>query len=68
MDSELSESQINDILSAFKDTVPVWAKATAAAAVRAGIIDGFPDGSFGGTQNATRAQTAVMLLRLLGHQ
>ncbi len=68
MDSELSESQINGILSAFKDTVPTWAKATAAKAVRAGIIDGFPDGSFGGTQNATRAQTAVMLLRLLGHQ
>lgn len=68
VDTELSESQINDALSEFKDTVPEWAKAPAAAAVRAGIIDGFPDGSFGGAQSATRAQTAVMLMRLLGHQ
>ena len=68
LDIELSELQVNDTLSAFSDTIAPWAENSVAAAVRAGIIEGFPDGSFSGTQSATRAQTAVMLMRLLGHQ
>lgn len=35
------------------------------AAVRAGILSGFPDGHFGPNEQATRAQAAVMIHRLL---
>jgi uncharacterized repeat protein (TIGR01451 family) len=47
------------------DQIPTWAKAQVAAAVKAGIITGRPDGSFDPSASVTRAEMAVMLVRAL---
>lgn len=43
-----------------------WAKGYVAAAVKAGIINGYADRSFKPQQNITRAEIAVMAVRALG--
>ncbi len=48
-----------------RDAIPAWATAQFDAATQAGLITGFEDGSFRPDQNATRAQAAVLTLRLL---
>ncbi|WP_192868201.1 S-layer homology domain-containing protein [Calderihabitans maritimus] len=45
--------------------IPDWAKESVHAAVRYGIVTGYPDGSFGPFRNATRAETAAMIRRFL---
>jgi hypothetical protein len=62
---KLTNEQVNVALSVYKDEIPQWARETAAAAVNAEIIQGFPDETFRGDQTATRAQAAVMLFRFL---
>jgi len=54
---------------AFTDVaeMPEWSLREIAAAVRAGIILGLPDGSFFPDAPVTRTQTAVMLVRALDH-
>ncbi len=47
------------------DSIPVELQAEVSAAVKAGIITGFPDGSFAPDALVTRAQMAVMLTRAL---
>ncbi|OEH84923.1 hypothetical protein BHU72_06950 [Desulfuribacillus stibiiarsenatis] len=46
--------------------IATWAQAGVALVSREEIVTGMGDGSFAPTANATRAQTAVMLYRLLG--
>ena len=48
-----------------RDQIPTWALAQFDAATQAGLISGFEDGSFRPDQNATRAQAAVLILRLI---
>ncbi len=55
----------DEILSVFNDEVDNWAKANVAKAVKAEIIKGLPGNIFGGRENSTRAEAAVMLLRYL---
>ncbi len=55
----------HEILSVFDDQVAQWAKVNVAKAVKAEIIKGLPGNIFGGTQNTTRAEATVMLLRYL---
>jgi hypothetical protein len=55
----------HEILSIFSDEVPEWAKVPVAKTVKAEIIKGLPGNIFGGAQNTTRAEAAVMLLRYL---
>ena len=54
---------------AFTDTEAMapWARPEVAAAVKAGIIRGMPDGSFAPNALVTRAEMAVMLTRALGY-
>ena len=42
-----------------------WAKVPVAKSVKAEIIKGLPGNIFGGTQNTSRAEATVMLLRYL---
>jgi len=65
LNENISDAQIAEILSVYNDEVAGWAKVNVALSVKAGIIQGLPGNEFGGGQNATRAQAAVMLLRYL---
>jgi hypothetical protein len=65
LNENISDAQIAEILSVYNDEVADWAKFNVALSVKAGIIQGLPGNEFGGDQNATRAQAAVMLLRYL---
>jgi len=44
--------------------IPAWARETVGAACSAGLISGYPDGSFRFTKPVTRAEAAVLLSRL----
>ena len=65
--SLLNDEEINtqDVLSVFNDEVADWAKASVAKTVKAEIIKGLPGNIFAGTQNTTRAEATVMLLRFM---
>lgn len=65
LDEKLTDEQAEDILSTFQDKVTEWAKLAVASTVKAKIINGFPNDTFGGELNTTRAEAAVMLLRFL---
>lgn len=60
-----TEEQLKEILSSYKVEVPESEKASIVAALKAEIIKGFPDKTFRGDLNVTRAQAAVMLFRFL---
>lgn len=45
--------------------ISTWAKAGAAAAVKGGFMNGYPDGSFKPRANMTRAEAAVIIGKLL---
>ncbi|MFC0214007.1 S-layer homology domain-containing protein [Paenibacillus chartarius] len=55
------------LLEAFKDrsAISSWAQSAVAQAVQASIIEGMEGGQFVPSEQATRAQTAVMLKRML---
>ena len=44
-------------------SIPNWARSAIAAAQKAGIINGYKDGSFGPQRNITRAEMAVMIAK-----
>jgi hypothetical protein len=50
-------------LFSYEDTIPEWASGAAAAAQAAGIIGGYPDGTFRSSAFITRAEMAAMLAR-----
>lgn len=45
--------------------IPAWAKSRVGIAVAKGIVSGYPDGTFKAANKITRAETAVIVLRLL---
>lgn len=45
--------------------IPQYARGFVGAASAKGILQGFPDGSFRPLNNATRAETAAMILRII---
>jgi len=47
-------------------SIPSWAKGAVGAAVAAGYLSGYPDGSFGGSKGMTRAEAVSTLDRVLG--
>ncbi len=54
--------------TAFTDVSPdSWARGYISYVAEKGIISGYPDGSFGGSQVLTYAQAATVLLRCLGY-
>ena len=48
-----------------KDEISAWAESAVDFAVSAGMMNGMDDGRFAPKENTTRAQTAVVLKRLL---
>ncbi|MFC4100366.1 Ig-like domain-containing protein [Paenibacillus xanthanilyticus] len=55
------------MLKRFKDSAKIgtWAQVDVAKAVQMGVINGMSNGNFGAKSNATRAEAAVMIERLL---
>ncbi|NOU92841.1 S-layer homology domain-containing protein [Paenibacillus sp. LMG 31456] len=63
---EVSSSEQSDLLAKFTDTNKiVWAQNELAVAIQAGIVDGITDSTISPNTQATRAQSATMLKRLL---
>jgi hypothetical protein len=64
--SNLSADQISTRLAPFADReqIAAWAREAAAAAIEARIINGRTPTEFAPRANATRAEAAVMLLRM----
>lgn len=62
---KLEPEEIEEILSNYKDKVLEADKSAIAATLKAEIIKGFPDKTFRGDLNSTRAQALVMLFRFL---
>ncbi|TCS72304.1 S-layer homology domain-containing protein [Effusibacillus lacus] len=56
-----------ETLTGFADkaAISAWAKQDVAKAVKAGIVKGFTDGTFGASQSSSRAQAVVMITNLL---
>ncbi|WPD19665.1 SpoIID/LytB domain-containing protein [Thermaerobacter composti] len=46
-----------------RDAIPAWARSSVAAAVAAGYLSGYPDGTFRGNHSATRAEMATIVDR-----
>ena len=65
LEESTTDEEAEQILSQYSDEISNWAKTGVAQAVKAEIIKGLPGNLFGGGQNATRAQAAIMLLRFL---
>ena len=63
----LGVDDINAALGKFSDNSAIgnWARGDVALAVRLGIIQGFPQGTFLPRERVSRAQAAVMIMRLL---
>ena len=49
----------------FSDGGPYWAQGFVAVARSAGVMQGYPDGSFGGERSLTRAEATAVTVRLL---
>lgn len=55
-----------DLTFADTDAIPDWAREGVAEAVAAGLLTGYPDGSFRPEAPLSRAEAAAMVIRLLG--
>lgn len=63
---DVSSARQAELLAKFKDSNKiVWAQNELAVAIEAGIVDGMTDTTIEPSQQATRAQSATMLKRLL---
>jgi hypothetical protein len=64
--TDLSVEASAEVLAAFSDADSiVWADAEIAAAVEAGIVEGYEDGTFRAGNTATRAEASTMINRFL---
>ncbi|THF83238.1 discoidin domain-containing protein [Cohnella fermenti] len=50
-----------------QEQIPVWADEAIGAIISANIMNGYPDGSFKPARNATRAEAAAVIVRLLDY-
>jgi hypothetical protein len=66
----LQLEQTTEDVSQFTDAaqIPAWSSAAIAASAKAGLIKGYPDGTFNATRSITRAETVVVLDRALDYQ
>ncbi|WP_281889405.1 S-layer homology domain-containing protein [Paenibacillus sp. YYML68] len=63
---DVTASRQAALLAKYKDASSiVWAKQELATAIEAGVVDGMTDSTLGARMDATRAQSATMLQRLL---
>ncbi|MEI7026455.1 S-layer homology domain-containing protein [Paenibacillus sp. y28] len=64
--TSVSGARQTEILANYKDSKDIiWAHKEIATAIDAGLMNGMTDNTIGSAQTATRAQSAVMLKRLL---
>lgn len=49
------------------DQIPEWVRGYISEAVKAGVLTGYPDGTFGHSKSATRAEAVVMVQRMLDY-
>lgn len=49
------------------DQIPEWGRGYVNEAVKAGVLTGYPDGTFGHSKSATRAEAVVMVQRMLDY-
>lgn len=49
------------------DQIPEWVRGYISEAAKAGVLTGYPNGSFGHSKPATRAEAVVMVQRMLGY-
>ena len=63
--SRLIDDPVPAVFSPFWDYIPQWALPAVKKAHAKGIIGGYPDSSFGTTRNVTKAETLVMIQRLI---
>ncbi len=63
----ITDAEEDQYLAQLRDgaTIDPWAKTAVALAVKYGIINGNPDGSFITAANSTRAESAVMIRKML---
>ncbi|WP_418791056.1 S8 family serine peptidase [Phosphitispora sp. TUW77] len=63
-----AENNMKEPIEVFTDSakIPRWAYDTVRIAYAYGLINGYPDGSFGPDRNATRGETAVLIEKVLG--
>jgi len=57
------EEKAGDLGFRDQGEIPLWARGYVSQAVQAGILKGYPDGTFRGRQSATRAEAVVMVRR-----
>lgn len=50
----------------FTDSIPGWAESNVLRAQAAGVVSGYPDGSFRFNKNVSRAETMTLINRLFG--
>lgn len=62
---ELTDEEIESLLSKYNDNVAKWAERAVAAAINMEIITGLENNTIGAELNATKGEAAVMLLRFL---
>jgi hypothetical protein len=48
------------------EAIPVWARSSVAAAVRAGLVDGYPDLTFRASDKISRLEMTAIAVRSLG--
>ncbi len=49
------------------DQIPEWVRGYINEALKAGVLTGYPDGTFGHSKSATRAEAVVMVQRMLDY-
>lgn len=59
------ETPAGDLGFSDQAQLPAWVRGYVAQAVKAGILRGYPDGTFGGSQPASRAEAVVMIQRTI---
>jgi hypothetical protein len=66
---DLSNSEVAAVLAGFKDAGQIgsWARAELAAAIESGVVAGTTANTVSPNATATRAEAAVMIIRLLNN-
>lgn len=69
LDVDLSDAEVAELLSGYKDAgqIGAWARAELAAAIESGIVQGTSANTVSPTASANRAEAAVMIYRFLGN-
>lgn len=62
-----SQPLTEDLPFSDADQIPEWVRGYVNEAVKAGVLTGYPDGTFGHSKSATRAEAVIMVQRMLDY-